>query len=111
MSESERRALGVYALDDGGEERLVHHYQGGQYALADVAELFEVGTLAEAEAAGETVIVLDRNELRQLRTMAAAYSFDYEDGFIEMCTEMHRFAGAVPGDTVRFVSNFTAEEA
>ncbi len=100
------RAPGVYTADPEGVERLVHLYQGGLYNLGEIAEIFRLGTLEEAEQEGETVLVLDRKDLRTLKTMADAYSFDYEEGFIEMCLEMHRFALALPGETVRFRANF-----
>ena len=42
--------------------------------------------------------------------MADAYSFDYEEGFIEMCLEMALFADPLVGGEghgeVRFTANF-----
>ena len=101
------RAPGVYARGADGRERLVHLYQGGHYNLGDIAEIFRLGTPGDGEIEGETVLVLNRKDLRTLKTMADAYSFDYEEPFIEMCLEMHRFALEVPGETVRFTANFT----
>ncbi|MGQ0663345.1 MAG: hypothetical protein ACT4P2_07110 [Pseudomonadota bacterium] len=97
---------GVYAAGPDGEPVLVHHYQGGDYALEDVVEFFELGRL-EPSAAGEgSVLVLTAKEMRQLKTMADAYSFDYEEGFIEMCLDLHRFAAAYPGERFAFGANF-----
>ncbi|MCH8197564.1 MAG: hypothetical protein IH904_05730 [Proteobacteria bacterium] len=103
------RDPGVYARGLDGEERLVHLYQGGLYDLGDIAEIFSLGTPEDGENEGETVLVLNRKDLRTLKTMADAYSFDYEEPFIEMCLEMHRFALEVSGETVRFTANFPGE--
>ncbi len=100
------RAPGVYARGTDGSERLVHLYQGGLYDLGDIAEIFRLGTPEDGENEGETVLVLNRKDLRTLKTMADAYSFDYEEPFIEMCLEMHRFALEAPGETMRFTANF-----
>ncbi len=100
------RDPGVYAPGPDGTERLVHLYQGGLYDLGDIAEMFELGTIEVSEIEGQTVLVLNRKDLRTLKTMADAFSFDYEEPFIEMCLEMHRFALEVPGETVRFTANF-----
>ncbi len=103
------RDPGVYARGADGGERLVHLYQGGLYDLGDIAEIFSLGTIEDSENEGETVLILNRKDLRTLKTMADAYSFDYEEPFIEMCLEMHRFALEVPGETVRFIANFPGE--
>lgn len=98
--------LGVFAKDrDGGDSR-VHLYQGGEYALMDVVELLEVGSVAEAGADGESAIELDRKELRFLQARAHSMSFDFPEPFIEMCQEICRFAAAVPGERIRFTANF-----
>jgi len=55
---------------------------------------------------GKTQLVLDAREIHLLKTMADAYSFDYEDGFIEMCLEIHRFAVALPDKSFCFTANF-----
>ncbi len=100
------RAPGVYARGADGSEQLVHLYQGGLYDLGDIAEIFRLGTPGDGENEDDTALVLNRKDLRTLKTMADAYSFDYEEPFIEMCLEMHRFALEVPGETVRFTANF-----
>lgn len=102
------RAPGVYAPGADGRDRLVHLYQGGLYALGDIAEIFGLGTAEAGDVEGETSLVLNRKDLKTLKTMADAYSFDYEEAFIEMCLEIYRFALVVPGETVRFTANFTA---
>ena len=103
-----RQYPGVYASDGRGE-RLVHLYQGGFYALADIPDNFSLGTVEEPRKESESVLVLDRSDLRQLKTAADGLSFDYEEPFIEMCLEMCRFAQNVPGETVRFTANFVAD--
>ncbi len=101
---------GVHALDAQGRETLVHLYQGGDYGLADIVEFFQLGRIEEADRGDETALVLTREELRTLKTMADAYSFDYEEPFIEMCLEMKRFAdaagGGPAGGEVSFTANF-----
>ncbi len=105
-----RQEPGVYALDAQGREALVHPYQGGDYELADVVEFFQLGRLQEADREDETVLVLMAEEIRTLKTMADAYSFDYEEPFIEMCLEMQRSAdtsaGGPAGGEFRFTANF-----
>lgn len=91
----------VYALDAGGDV-LVHRYQGGDYRLEDVVVNFELGRMDE----DNTVLVLGASEIRQLKTMADAYSFDHEEGFIEMCLDIHRHATDAAGDAFRFRANF-----
>ncbi len=63
-----------------------------------------------AGAGDETVLVLTAEEVHTLKTMADAYSFDYEEGFIEMCLEMALFADQLVGGEgdgeVRFTANF-----
>ncbi len=87
---------GVYSADGD----LVHPYHGGEYRLADIVACFELGRL-EKET-GQTKLALDARELRLLKTMAHAYSFDYEDGFIEMCLDIHRYTEKFPGPSFSF---------
>ncbi len=58
----------------------------------------------------ETVLVLTAEEVRTLKTMADAYSFDYDEEFIEMGLEMALFADQLVGGEgvgeVRFTANF-----
>ncbi len=105
-----RQEPGVYAVDAQGRDILVHLYQGGDYDLADIVEFFQLGRLQEPAREDETVLVLTAEEMRTLKTMADAYSFDYEEPFIEMCLEMKRFAdataGGPTGGEMRFTANF-----
>ena len=106
----EQRSPGVYGVDGDGREQQVHPYQGGPYTLSDVVQLFELGRLEENGGGNETVLVLTAGEVGTLKTMADAYSFDYEEGFIEMCLEMALFAEPLVGGEgdgeVRFTANF-----
>ncbi len=106
----EQRSPGVYGVDRDGREQQVHPYQGGPYTLSDVVQLFDVGRLEENGGGNETVLVLTAGEVGMLKTMADAYSFDYEEPFIEMCLEMQRFAdqfgGGPAGTEIRFTANF-----
>ena len=56
------------------------------------------------------MLVLTAKEASTLKTMADAYSFDYEEGFIEMCLEIALFADQLVGGQgdgeVRFTANF-----
>ncbi len=99
-------AKGVYAIAPDGVEHLVHLYQGGPYNLADVKMLFDIGRVEDDAEHGRSTLHVPRQDMRALKTMADAYSFDYEESFIEMCLEMVRFGADLPGDTLRFVANF-----
>jgi hypothetical protein len=95
---------GVYVVDENDMLRLVHDHQGGEYALTDVIEFFELGTAVDELALD--IVEFDRFELRELKSMANAYQNSYPEEFIAMCLEIHEAAIAVPGDTVRFFANF-----
>ncbi|HLQ25486.1 MAG TPA: hypothetical protein VK138_06330 [Acidiferrobacterales bacterium] len=120
MNADLKREPGVYSAD-GDPSRLVdsflpsrlvdsfllvHHYQGGEYHLADIVACFELGRLEKDKGTGETQLVLDAREIHLLKTMADAYSFDYEEGFIEMCLEIHQFAAGLPHESFCFTANF-----
>jgi hypothetical protein len=100
MNADSEREPGVYSAD--GE--LVHRHQGGEYRLADIVACFELGRVEKA--AGQTRLTLDAREIRQLKTLADAYSFDYEEGFIEMCLDIHRFTEVSPSPSFCFTANF-----
>lgn len=106
----EQRRPGVYGVDGDGREQQVHLYQGGPYTLSDVVHQFDLGRVEESGGGDETVLVLTAGEVSTLRTMADSYSFDYEEGFIEMCLEMALFANQLVGGKgdgeVRFTANF-----
>ncbi len=95
---------GVYAVAPDGTLRQIHLHQGGEYALTDIIEFFELGTAIEELAVD--ILEFNRQELRTLKTMADAYSFDYPQEYIEMCLEIHRGAEGLDGDLVRFYGNF-----
>lgn len=97
---------GVYSNDGDGRLKLVHRYQGGDYELQEIVDFFNLGTVESTDGDGESVIVLTSKELNELRILASAHSFDYEEGFIEMCMEMQRFAVTTPTDHYRFIANF-----
>ena len=96
---------GVYLVEPDGSLRQVHRHQGGEYALTDIVEFFELGTVIDELAVD--VVELDRKELRELKAMVDAYRADYPIDFITMCLDVHRGSLAVPGDeAVVFYGNF-----
>lgn len=101
---------GVYWLGDDGEVYLVHRYQGGDYALADITAYFGLGEAARLTSPALAEVTeglhLRSAELRELKVTADAQSFDFEPAFIEMCLEMYRFAFKRPESAHLFVSNF-----
>ncbi len=97
---------GVYGTDADGRTVLVHSYQGGNYRLSEIIDIFQLGRLQPVAGQDHPALVLNRRELRNLKTMADAFSFDYDESFIEMCHEMHRFAQGLPGEEQVFVANF-----
>ncbi|CAN0344714.1 unnamed protein product [Phaeothamnion confervicola] len=88
---------------DGSVVR-VHEYAGDElgedYALADIVANFALGRMDGA------ALLLDRRELRELETFAHGFSFDYPEGFVEMCLDVARTAAGLPGDTLRFEADF-----
>lgn len=94
----------LHALAPDGALVFVHEYAGEElgedYALADMVENFGIGKFEDG------TLVLTRKELRDMKNLADAYSFDHAEGFIEMCLEMARVAATLPGETVTFVSEF-----
>ena len=94
----------LHAIAPDGSLVFVHEYAGEElgedYTLADVVGNFSLGKFD-----GDT-LTLTRKELRDMKNLADAYSFDHAEGFIEMCLEMSRVAATLPGDGVRFVSEF-----
>lgn len=97
---------GVYALDDEGAPVLVHAYEMGEYGLEQVRELFQLGRVESSPEDDNTLLALEAREIRELKAMADAYSFDYEEEFIEMCHAMARFAAAHPAQRFLFAANF-----
>lgn len=97
---------GVYATDASGRRVRVHVYQGGDYGLGDIVESFQLGAREPAPGSEETMLVLTARELRQLKTMADAYSFDFDEEFIEMCHALAEFARGQQREEFRFTANF-----
>jgi hypothetical protein len=95
---------GVYVADPDGVLRAVHLHHGGEYALTDIIQFFELGTAIEELAVD--IIELDRKELRELKAMAESCRDAYPEEFIAMCVALYRGAIDQPGDTVRFYGNF-----
>ncbi len=96
--------LAVTALGPKGETVRVHAYQDGDYVLADVRDVFGLGRM-ETDETGHPVLVLRPNEVRQLKPLADSHSFDYEEGFIELCLDLHRFATGLNLPEIRFQSD------
>jgi hypothetical protein len=95
---------GVYLVQPDGTLRQVHAHQGGDYALTDILEFFELGTVVDELAVD--IVEFDRKELRELKAMVDAYRGDYPPDFIQMCRDVHEEAIGVAGDMVRFYGNF-----
>ena len=96
--------LAVTALTPDGETVRVHAYQDGDYVLADVRDVFGLGRM-ETDETGHPLLVLRPNEVRQLKPLADSHSFDYEEGFIELCLDLHRFATGLSAPEIRFQSD------
>ena len=94
----------VTALGPKGETVRVHEYQDGDYVRADVRDAFGLGRM-ETDETGHPVLVLRPDEVRQLKPLADSHSFDYEEGFIELCLDLHRFAIGLDLPEIRFRSD------
>ena len=84
---------------------LVHRYQGGDYGLLDIAEFFDLGE-ASLDEAEQEVLDITQGELDKLKVQADAYSFDFEEGLIALCLDLHRYAQARPQARYRFIADF-----
>jgi hypothetical protein len=98
--------LGVYSTDASGEQTLVHRYEDGDYGLEDIYSHFQLGELESTDPSENTIIWLSDSELRELKVMADARSFDFEEGFIEMCLDVQRFSLDIMAERVQFIANF-----
>jgi hypothetical protein len=75
-------------------------YTDEDYGLEDIHMLFGLGRL---ESTDEVVaLTLNGREIRALKAMADAQSFDHPEDFITMCLEMHRFAAPLGDGPFRF---------
>ena len=94
----------VTAKTPDGRAVTVHEYAGEElgedYALSDIVDNFALGRM-DGEA-----LVIDRRQLRELETLAHGFSFDYPEGFVEMCLDIVRAAASLPGDSLRFEADF-----
>lgn len=81
---------GVHFTDSAGQEHLVHEYTAEDYDLGDIHVLFGLGRLA-SQSADEVVLVVNDREVRTLKVMADAQSFDHPADFIAMCLDIHGF--------------------
>lgn len=86
---------GVYARDPSGGWQLIHADRGGDYHLHDIREAFGLGT-AGSDPDGTPLLALDGRELRQLKALADAQSFDHDPDLIALCADIHAFAGGRP---------------
>jgi hypothetical protein len=93
---------GIYLLGPAATPVLVHAYLNENYALADVAEILQYGKVGE-NAGGAPMLTLTRREMADVANMINASSFDYDDGFVEMCLDMARHATDAPGAEVVFI--------
>lgn len=84
-------ALAVRCLQPDCGNRVVHDHTGGEYGLEDIPELFQLGQV-RTDPQGRERVVLTAAEIRELKVLADAYSFDFEPGLIELCLDLHRFA-------------------
>lgn len=97
---------GVFlAGEDGGLYR-VHTYIGGDYGLEDVAAMLRLGRREEPGEGFTVGLRLTGAELAELKVFADYYSFDFEEGFIEMCREMTEWATGPGSGEFRFVADF-----
>lgn len=100
-------AQGVYSIGSDGRDQLVHEYTGDDYGLDDIHLFFGIGQPeSPLDGDGEFVLALNDREVRQLKVMADAHSFDHPEDFISMCLDIHRFASGRGTGRFRFRANF-----
>jgi len=101
---------GVYWIAPDGQRHAVHVYQGGDYALEDIAEYFGLGeaTAGAPHTEGDqtSALRLNERELQELKVAADSQSFDFEPPFIEMCLEIYRFCQSRSGAVHVLVADF-----
>jgi|AntRauTorcE11897_2_1112592.scaffolds.fasta_scaffold15122_2 hypothetical protein len=83
---------GVRCVEPDLGDTSVHRYQGGDYALEDIPELFQLGRIVSELEDPSVRLALRADEIRELKVMADAYSFDFEVGLIDLCVDLYRFA-------------------
>ena len=97
-------APAVRWLSPDGGDRVVHEHIGGDYGIEDIPELFQLGQPRDDPRDRERVS-LTAGEIRELKVLADAYSFDFEPGLIELCLDLHRFAQDRPEREFTFVQD------
>jgi hypothetical protein len=102
--DNQEETPGVYAIDEDGGMTLLHEYLGDEYSLGDLLEEFGFGQTEAGTENGSAIVVLSAPEIRELKVNADAYSFDYDEGFIEMCLDIERFSAATADENLRLVS-------
>lgn len=102
--DNQEHTPGIYAIDEEGELTLLHEYLSDEYSLEDLLEEFGFGQVEPDPENGAAIIVLNAAEIRKLKVNADAYSFDYDEGFIEMCLDIERFASGTVDESLRLVS-------
>ncbi len=102
--DSQEQTSGVYAIDEDGGLTLLHEYRDGEYSLENLLEEFGFGRTQGDTENGDAIVALNAREIRELKVNADAYSFDYDEGFIEMCLDIERFASGAAEESVRLVS-------
>lgn len=95
---------GIYAGSDCGTSSLVHKLLDEDYGLEDIHILFGLGSL-ESRNRDEVVLVLSGSEVRNLKALADAQSFDHGEGFIRMCLDVHAFAAERGAGPFQFYSS------
>lgn len=98
--------LGVYSTSEKGAWILVHRYEEDDYGLEDIPGRFGLGQTGSSRDDTCTVLELSLDQLRQLKVLIDAQSFDHEAGFVEMCLEMYRFGINDARGDILFVANF-----
>jgi len=81
----------VHCVEPSGVGAPVHWYQHGDYGLEDIPELFLVGRRVDS-GDGPVRLRLSAKEIRELKVHADAYSFDFEEGLIDLCVDLYDFA-------------------
>ncbi|MFP4252767.1 MAG: hypothetical protein ACLFRM_09040 [Guyparkeria sp.] len=83
---------GVCCLEPATGPQRIHFFEDDHYGLDDIPEMFRLGTL-EADPEGRVRLALAPAEIRELKVMADAYSFDMPEGLVHLIADLHRFAG------------------
>lgn len=98
---TDQTTSGVYCDDGSGAERLVHEYTDEDYDLEDIHRCFGLGRLESDD--GGLALSLVGDEIRRLKVMADAQSFDHPEDFIIMCLDIFRFASSLGPGPHRFI--------